>query len=277
MAVFKKNGFYMYEEKKEHKGIIMKGLLLFDLDGTLLRNDKTISPRTLRVLTKCREKGYLVGVSTSRAEQNCIAFLGKLKPDILITSGGALVKKDGKYIYKAAFSVDRTNELIRTARQVCGDGCEIAIDTVDTHFWNYKIDPKEADRSWGDSVWTDFSDFSAEALKMCVEILDDKKAELLEKKLPDCDALRFSDGCWYKYTKKGVTKENAIRIVCDACKITSADIIAFGDDYADIGMLKLAGVGVAMGNAIAEVKAVADIVIGTNDEDGIAEYLGGLV
>lgn len=59
--------------------------------------------------------------------------------------------------------------------------------------------------------------------------------------------------------------------------ITSGDIIAFGDDYADIGMLKLAGVGVAMGNAIAEVKAVADIVIGTNDEDGIAEYLGGLV
>lgn len=174
-------------------------------------------------------------------ELNC----PELKPDILITSGGALVKKDGEYIYKAAFSVDRTNELIRTARQVCGDGCEIAIDTVDTHFWNYKIDPK--------------------------------KAELLEKKLPDCDALRFSDGCWYKYTKKGVTKENAIRIVCDACKITSGDIIAFGDDYADIGMLKLAGVGVAMGNAIAEVKAVADIVIGTNDEDGIAEYLGGLV
>ena len=51
------------------------------------------------------------------------------------------------------------------------------------------------------------------------------------------------------------------------------DIIAFGDDYADIGMLKMAGIGVAMGNAIEAVKEIADVVIGTNDEDGIAEWL----
>ena len=51
------------------------------------------------------------------------------------------------------------------------------------------------------------------------------------------------------------------------------DIVAFGDDYADIGMLKLAGIGVAMGNAIHEVKKAADVVIGSNEEDGIAKYL----
>ena len=49
--------------------------------------------------------------------------------------------------------------------------------------------------------------------------------------------------------------------------------IAFGDDFADIGMLKLCGTGIAMGNAIPEVKAAADAVIGTNDADGIAAYL----
>ena len=46
-----------------------------------------------------------------------------------------------------------------------------------------------------------------------------------------------------------------------------------GDDYPDIGMLKMAGIGVAMGNAISRVKEIADIVIGNNDEDGIAAYL----
>ena len=50
-------------------------------------------------------------------------------------------------------------------------------------------------------------------------------------------------------------------------------IIAFGDDYADIGMLELCGTGVAMGNAIDEVKERADIVIGSNDEDGIAGFI----
>ena len=50
-------------------------------------------------------------------------------------------------------------------------------------------------------------------------------------------------------------------------------IIAFGDDYADIGMLELCGTGVAMGNAIDEVKERADIVIGSNDEEGIADFI----
>ena len=44
-------------------------LLLFDLDGTLLQSDKTISKRTLSVLKQCREKDILIGVSTSRREQ----------------------------------------------------------------------------------------------------------------------------------------------------------------------------------------------------------------
>lgn len=57
------------------------------------------------------------------------------------------------------------------------------------------------------------------------------------------------------------------------CGFGTDSIIAFGDDFADMGMLKLCGLGVAMGNAIEEVKNSADLVIGSNDEDGIAAYL----
>ena len=52
-----------------------KKLLLFDLDDTLLRSDKTISERTLKALRKCREQGILIGISTSRATQNCMTFI----------------------------------------------------------------------------------------------------------------------------------------------------------------------------------------------------------
>ena len=85
--------------------------------------------------------------------------------------------------------------------------------------------------------------------------------------------MKFSDGDWYKFTKKEATKENAISKVCECVGITKDEIIAFGDDHVDIGMLKICGIGVAMGNSIEEVKQIADIVIGSNDEDGIAEYL----
>ena len=57
------------------------------------------------------------------------------------------------------------------------------------------------------------------------------------------------------------------------CGFGTESIIAFGDDYADIGMLQLCWTGVAMGNAIDEVKDKADVVIGSNDEDGIAVFI----
>ena len=131
-------------------------LLLFDLDGTLLQSDKTISKRTLSGLKQCREKGILIGVSTSRSEQNSLVYLNELTPDILISSGGALVKYGTEYIYKAEFSSTETNAMIDRARSVCGNDCEITIDTIDAHYWNYKVDPKKLDQSWGDSIYTDF-------------------------------------------------------------------------------------------------------------------------
>lgn len=248
-------------------------LLLFDLDGTLLKSNKTISAHTLSILNKCRNKGLMIGVSTSRSEQNSMKFLSQLLPDILISSGGALVKQNREYIYKAEFSIEETNHMIATAREICGADCEITIDTLEDHYWNYKIDPKKQDQSWGDSIYTDFANFNQPALKMCVEIFNSNTAETMKNTLSDCDCIRFSDGFWYKFTKKGVTKEHAIMRICSACNITPENIMAFGDDLADIGMLKLCGMGIAMGNAIQEVKDSADAVIGTNDNEGIADFL----
>lgn len=220
-------------------------LLLFDLDGTLLRSDKTISPATLKALQKCREKGVLIGVSTSRGEQNALSFIEELQSEVLIASGGALVKYNGEYIYKAEFSKEETKQMIAIAREVCGNDCEITIDTIDSHYWNYRIDPKKQDHSWGDSIYTDFQDFEERSLKMCIEIFEDSQAKLLMELLNACDCVRFSDGYWYKFTKKSATKERAILEVCSSCGIKVDEIIAFGDDYADIGMLELCGKGIA--------------------------------
>ncbi len=248
-------------------------LLLFDLDGTLLRSDKTISDTTLRVLEKCRENGLLIGISTSRSEKNCLTFLKELNPDVIISSGGALLKYEEKYIHKAEFTAEETGWMIQLAREICGVDVEITIDTLTEHYWNYKIDPNKLDASWGESIYTDFADFRECGLKMCVEIFDEERAALLAERLPDCDCVKFTDGDWYKFTKKTATKEAAITNLCEKSDISVDSIIAFGDDLVDIGMLKLCGKGVAMGNALEEVKQAADVVIGSNDEDGIAKYL----
>ena len=252
-------------------------LLLFDLDGTLLRSDKTISAAVLAVLRDCRRQGLPIGICTARGEQNSLVFLRELQPDFLIVSGGALIKAGGQCIYEAAFSAEETRQMIQAAREICGAECQITVDTAAAHYWNYKVDPASFEKNWSGSVYTDFSDFRQDALKLCVEIFEAEQAEKLKKALPETDSIRFSDSFWYKFTKKDVTKETAILKLCAASGILPDNIIAFGDDLADIGMLRLAGVGVAMGNALTEVKQAADIVIGSNDEDGIADYLRELI
>ncbi len=152
----------------------------------------------------------------------------------------------------------------------------ISAHTPDAHYWNYKTDPKESEQNWGETIYTDYNGFAQSSLKMCVEIFEEQKAKQLQELLKDCDCIRFSDGYWYKFTKKDATKEKAILEACSFCQIRPEEIMAFGDDFADIGMLELCGMGIAMGNAIDEVKKRADLVIGGNDEDGIAKYLQNL-
>lgn len=248
-------------------------LLLFNLDGTLLRNDKTLSEYTLELLSKCKGAGYLIGISTSRGEQNCLGFLREMKPDILISSSGALVRVNEKIICSSTFSVIETEGFIESVRKICGLDCEITVDTLDAHYWNYKTNPREQDKSWGDSIYTDFKDFKCETLKICVEIPNLNLAQKLCEQFSELDSQRFSDGDWYKFTKGGITKEKAILAVCEACHADASEIVAVGDDYADIGMLKMCGVGVAMGNAIQEVKDIADDITLSNEEDGVAAWL----
>ncbi|WP_310602656.1 HAD family hydrolase [Anaerosporobacter sp.] len=252
-------------------------LLLFDLDGTLLKSNKTKSTYTYEILDQCRQAGFIIGVSTARSEKNSLEFISKLNPEIIISSGGALVRLKNDYVYRAEFSIEETNAFIELARTVCGENCEITVDTVNEHYWNYKIDPKKLDASWGDTIYSDFNDFSENALKICVEISNTVIAKALQEKCKEYSCVKFSDGDWYKFSKKTATKENAIVTLCSEINISVNDMIAFGDDYSDIEMLKCCGIGVAMGNAIEEVKAIADCVIGTNDEEGIAKYLEGLL
>lgn len=248
-------------------------LLLFDLDGTLIRSDKSISPNVISALNECRNTGMLIGIATSRSEKNSEKYISEISPDIIISSSGALVKYKNEYIHRVEFNEKETGEIIKLIRKICGRECEITVDTQQKHYWNYKVDPNKILAGWGESVYNDFSGFSETALKICAEISDVQLANQLMFALNDCDIVRFSDSEWYKITKRGATKESAILRICDVCHITEKNIVAFGDDLVDIGMLKLCGLGVAMGNAFNEVKSCADIVIDSNDNDGIAKFL----
>jgi HAD superfamily hydrolase (TIGR01484 family) len=80
-------------------------LIVTDLDGTLLRTDKSISSFTLSVFDECRRKGIKIAVATGRAEKAAERYIKELRPDILIVSSGALAIADGEIVYRRMLPV----------------------------------------------------------------------------------------------------------------------------------------------------------------------------
>lgn len=249
----------------------MTKLILCDLDGTLLRSDKTISGKSAEALERCRAKGMLVGFSTSRGRANIVPWEAQIQPDVLICNGGASVFYRGELIYTKTFSLAETRAMLSAAYDACGDRCEMTLDTVDKIFWNRKEDKSTVYSN--NAIYDDFRDFHESAMKICVQTDDRDKALKIASAVPGCDMLPFSDIPWYKFSAAAATKEVAIQFLCDYLGLEPSCLLAFGDDHNDIGMLRFCGTGVAMGNAIPEVKAAADAVTKTNDEDGVASYL----
>ena len=86
-------------------------VILTDLDGTLFRNDKSISDYSKKIITQAQQKGLLFGICTARAKINALKFLDGIKPDILISNGGGLVTLKDEIIYSCQFSVEETRML----------------------------------------------------------------------------------------------------------------------------------------------------------------------
>ena len=245
-------------------------IILSDLDGTLFRNDKSISDFTKETIRQAQAKGLLFGICTSRAKVNAEKFLEGISPDILITNGGGIVYYRDKKIYNCEFTVEEIRKLINAAFEVFGKDVIISADNEQALYSN-------STEELGDKFWTfnDFSDFRETCMKMCIESLDKEKIEKVVSVigLDEIDYLPFSDIPWYKLSKKGATKEKAIEELCRHLNITSSQIAAFGDDFNDIGMLTLCGKGIAMENAIEEVKQAAGQVCASNENDGVAKWI----
>ena len=245
-------------------------IILSDLDGTLFHNDKSISEYTKETIRRAQAKGILFGICTSRAKVNAIKFLEGIEPDILITNGGGIVYYQDKKIYNCEFSVEEVRKLIAVAFEVFGKDVILSADNEHALYSNSK-------EELGDKFWTfnDFLDFNEPCMKMCIESLDKEKVEKVASVigLENVDYLPFSDIPWYKLSKKAATKEKAIEELCRHLNITSSKIAAFGDDFNDIGMLKLCGKSIAMENAIEEVKQAADEVCVSNENDGVAKWI----
>lgn len=111
-------------------------LIITDLDNTLLRNDKSISEYTAKVFERIRAKGYLVAFATARG---CAMsrFVETIKPDIIVSNGGATISVNGEVIYRNLLS-EKDVETIITMCYEFTDGKALSRQSPCTGFYRRK-------------------------------------------------------------------------------------------------------------------------------------------
>ena len=252
----------------------MPKLIALDLDGTLFRSDKSISSYTLETLRRCREAGHYVVIATGRTEKGCERIFPDISPDALILSDGTYARCGEEVLCQKFVSKATLSALL----EWCNANPDVLDMTLDTPT-GYKSTampnvPEEhmADFMRATTVVGAFSSLGADIEAYSLNVSTYKPEEMMAfaANFPDVRSHLYG---WVCIWPANSGKWPALEIVAPRLGVDLKDIIAFGDEGNDLEMIEKAGIGVAMGNATDEVKAVSDYICGTNDNDGIARWL----
>ncbi|MED0987249.1 HAD family hydrolase [Bacillus paramycoides] len=248
----------------------MKKVIISDLDGTLLRSDKTISEKSINILRECKNKGSELIFATARPPRAINQYIPSvLKNDIIICYNGALVLKGNDTLYKKEISRNVILEIIEKAKKYNLNN--ICIEINDKLYSNFDVTdyfgnvPNEVI----DVRELDFK----EAFKVILCTKDSINKNLIKELPAECNAVITDNGTLCQIMHAEVSKWNSIQHVLQHLNCEASDVIAFGDDYNDMEMIEKCGIGVAMNNAVEELKSVAKFIAKSNDEDGVTTFL----
>ena len=265
-----------------------KRMLFMDLDGTLLNDAKQITEGNRQALELALARGHSVIITTGRPLKSAMDQAHKLGMDrpgcYLIAYNGAVV-----YDWTTQTQVFSRSLPLTTVQRVFDmvNARGEHIQTYDT--WEVLVEPRCDDaavRRYCQLIGMDFKvigdvhrDLKEEPVK-CLVINYDVKDGLLEiqdwiraNMAEDVDCF-FSCDQYLEVVPRGMSKGEAVKMLCAQMDIPISEAVAVGDAANDLSMIEMAGIGVAMANGTQEVKAVADYITTLdNNHDGIAEVV----
>lgn len=258
--------------------------IALDLDGTLTNHDKVVTPRTRQALLKAQEQGAIIILASGRPTYGIVPVAECLELEkrggyILSYNGGNIVNaKTGEKLFSQflpdavipilyKYAKEKNHALLGYA------GNEIITEMPDDQYVKEESRINKMNIRKVDNL-LDALEPHPTKLLMTGDPTDMIKAEeeLVEILGEKMDIFR-SAPFFLELVPKGIDKAQSLLRLLSKINLTPADLMAFGDGYNDLSMLKLAGVGVAMANAAPEVRADADYVTLSNEEDGVAEAL----
>lgn len=239
-------------------------MVITDLDNTLLRSDEKISDYTVDVFRRVHERGILVAFATARSLENSQDYRVILNPDGDIVTGGCLVFA-GKQILRSYYLPESQGAALLAELCAYPQVKRVSARSLNTSYSSIPMDGR---------ICVDFRSPLPEKLLHCACRTDDVAfMKSIAARYPGFSFLHISGSDLYDINPKDATKLNGVKTISDYFDIHLSETAAFGDDYSDIEMLRECGIGVAVANAISEVKAVADQICDTNDNDGVARWI----
>lgn len=244
-------------------------MVVTDLDSTLLRRDKSVSGFSLETIAEMRRRGIIFAIATARPYRSVKIPFPWLRYDAAAYHNGALVHVEDREI--ASIGIDDPPSVIAPIlREIPGARvcCEID-DLLYTNFDTLHLWPTEPF-----ILTEDFSEIAGKtANKLIIECHSLEEMAQYERFLPENLYAHLSEHVIAMIMNRRATKVNAIRLLSEHYGIPMENIAAFGDDYNDIDMLTACGTGVAVANALPDVKAAADHIALSNEEDGLARWV----
>ncbi len=260
----------------------MKKLFFFDIDGTLIdcsRGLYSISENNKKALTKLQKK-YPAFIATGRpkcfVEDSIVSF----PFDGFITCNGAYVELNGKCMSKKLMLPHEVDTLIKVCQKyhfdfyLCGHQYIYVNDLKSNRVINFA-------KVWKmkSSIMKDEFDINQiEVHGAMIVVNNPKDAMIVQQELGDLfDIGQHQDALSFDINIKGITKATAILEVSKQLEILLENTYAFGDGLNDIEMIQTVGHGIAMKNAVCQLKEVANEICDDVLEDGVSKVINKLI
>jgi Cof subfamily protein (haloacid dehalogenase superfamily) len=258
----------------------MYKLITIDVDDTLLNDDRIVPEGTKAALDLAIEQGVIVTLATGRMFASAHKIAKQLEMNVpLITYQGSLIKNllDETILYERSVPQDVAHKLYEYAEQ---HGLHLQVYVNDILYCkedNQKIRDYSAMSNVSYTIYDDFGGLMRKPLtKMLIfdkpQVLDQLAVEL-KSMFGDKAYITKSKPYFLEIMHKEGTKGHAVKFLAEHFGVSLSEVIAIGDSWNDHEMIEVAGLGVAMGNAVDSLKSIADYVTFSNNEDGVKHVI----
>jgi Cof subfamily protein (haloacid dehalogenase superfamily) len=259
-------------------------LICTDIDGTLLNKDRELSKKTIEQVKRIAPMPFvLISSRMPKAMRHLQNEFGNSSTPLIAYNGGLIIDNDeilhSTFIHNDVLEVIINKCITTKIHLSLYYADEWYVPSMD--YWadreanNTKVVPTVKSNVEVLSQWKNEEKGAHKIMCMGDEAEIDILYKSLEKEYANEIMLYRSKPTYIEISHKSISKKTAIEVVLDKCfpTVSMKNVVAFGDNYNDIEMLKSVGLGVAVSNANDEVLAIADKITDTNKNDGVAKMI----